>query len=41
MSDTTPPASPAAPDTVDPDHGTEPDGTPWKTPPAKPSGHVT
>lgn len=34
MSDTKPPATPADPDTVDPDpdHGTEPDGTPVENP---------
>jgi hypothetical protein len=32
MSDTKPPVSPAAPDTVDPDHGTDPDGTPVENP---------
>jgi len=32
MSDTKPPASPADPNTVDPDHGTEPEGTPVENP---------
>jgi hypothetical protein len=32
MSDTKPPATPATPDTVDPDHDTEPDGTPVENP---------
>jgi hypothetical protein len=32
MSSTTPPSTPPNPDTVDPEHGTEPDGTPVENP---------
>jgi hypothetical protein len=32
MTSTTAPSTPPKPDTVDPDHGTEPDGTPVENP---------